>query len=322
MRKCVNVIGIGRHAKKNIYPCLRHLDVEIESITTNNSDKARKEMENLGIQAKVFSSVDEMLNEAICENVIVVVPMQEASDIVLKCLKAGKRVFVEKPCGLSYVKAKEVFECSSELNLPVFVGFMKRYAPIYQKMKTIIKQEELGSIRSFEAHFNVDASAFCETDRDFIYAVGIHYIDLIRYLCGDVKDVRVFKNEYGNGVSYALAFLMENGTVGTLNLENRAPWSRESEGLTCTLDGGFIQSKELNELIVHKNNFVEDGWNTLSEKDTVYRENYSPASGNLKDLYLRGFMKEIEDFFGTEKISDDNLKTVLVCDEILNQLDE
>lgn len=321
MEKSVNIIGIGRHAKKNIYPCLQHLGVHIESVTTHSKEKALSELEHLGIHACVYDNVDEMLKESKSDYVIIIVPMEEAYSLVMKCIKAGKRVFVEKPCGLSLEQAKDIYDCANEMNTPVFVGFMKRYAPCYRKMKEYIKQGDLGYVRSFEAHFNVDASAFCETDSDFMYAVAIHYLDLLRTLFGDIKHIIALKNEFSNGVSYTLMLTMDDGIIGTLSLENRAPWTRESEGITCTLDGGFIQSIELNELVVHKNNFIEDNWQTLSEEDRVYRENYTPASGTLKDLYLRGFMQELIEFFKDDNtINDDNVKITSVIENILKQL--
>ncbi|SJZ80945.1 Gfo/Idh/MocA family protein [Anaerorhabdus furcosa] len=321
MDKSVNIVGLGRHMKKNILPCLLELGVDIESITTRSKEKAQAEINYLGLTTYLYDDVDVMLRESKSDYVIIVVPMEEAYALVMKCLQANKKVFVEKPCGMSYTQAKNIYDCSIENSIPVFVGFMKRYAPCYQKMKEIIEQGNLGSVQSFDAHFNVDASAFCKTDKDFMYAVGIHFIDLLQHLFGEIKQVKILKNNAGQGTSYVLILRMNQGVVGTLSLENRAPWTRESEGITCTLDDGFIQSKELNEFVIHRNTDEENGWQTLSEMDTVYRENYTPASGTLKDVYLRGFMQELKQFFNDEiEVTNDNMKTTEIIENILEQL--
>ncbi|MEG0240299.1 Gfo/Idh/MocA family protein [Anaerorhabdus sp.] len=318
--KSVNLIGIGRHAKLNIIPALQHLGVTIESVTTHSKEKALLEMQRCGIVADVYDDIDVMLNESKSEYVIVVVPMEEASSCIIRCLEKGKKVFTEKPCGLDNKQAQAIYNCSRDTHIPVFTGYMKRYAPVYTMMKEHIKKADMGLVRSFNAHFNVDASAFCKTDKDFMFAVASHYLDLIQFLFEDIQDIHAIKNTQGKGVSYILTMVMSNGIIGTLSLENRAPWTRESEGITCTMDGGFIQSNELNEFILHKN-CLDNDWKTLSEQDLVYKENYSPASGTLKDLYLRGFVQEIEAFVNDEiQDIDNNIKLTLVLENIIQEL--
>lgn len=105
-------------------------------------------------------------------------------------------------------------------------------------------------------------------------------------------------------------------------------WSRESENLTVTFDDGFIQTEEINRVIVHQskqNNKVP--YATHTEEDRVFTSSMTPMSGTLRDIYLRGFVGEMNHFSTCLKDGvipsandKDNVATMRLCNLILNAL--
>lgn len=317
----IDVIGAGRHARANILPSLALCGAQVESVTTRSLSHSRGAAREFGFPARPYADVGEMLAQETGEKAVVVLQAADAVPAVLRCLAAGRQVFVEKPCGICEADAQRIYEASLRCGRGVSVGFMKRYAPVYRKMKELLDGGSLGEVRSFRGSFCVDACRFCANDRDFVFYVAIHTLDLVRFLFGEAESVRAVKNAGGDGCSYAAAVAMRGGAVGTLSFENRTAWTRESESVCVTCSGGFLASDELTRLTVHESRGEDAPWQTLSEADRVYSDCFNPASGTEKDLYLRGFAGEMRDFAENgAQVSDDNLRTTRLCEDFLASL--
>jgi predicted dehydrogenase len=317
----IQLIGAGTQMRNNILPSLLLCRAQIGSVTTRSLEHSAQAVKAFGLNARTYDSLEEMLKNEQGEKAVVVMQARDAVPAVLSCLKAGRQVFVEKPCGLSLSEAQTIYRASMESGKGVSVGFMKRFAPVYRMLKQTIDSGDLGGVRSWHASFRVDASRFCASDADFVYFVAIHMLDLLRYLFGEVKSVSAVKNETGGGCSYAASFVMESGAVGTASFENRTAWTRESEGICVTLEDGFAETRELNHLAVHRSRSTPNPWQTLSECDQVFSDCFNPASGTSKDLWLRGFAGEMQDFWENDaRVSDDNLRTTRLCEDFLESL--
>lgn len=53
----------------------------------------------------------------------------------VQCLRAGKHVFVEKPMSWSLNGADEIIKAEKESGKTVFVGYMRRYAEAFLRVK-------------------------------------------------------------------------------------------------------------------------------------------------------------------------------------------
>ena len=118
-------------------------------------------------------------------------------DIEVQCLEAGVHVFVEKPVSvvppeqfIPYVSAVE--KAAEEKQLIVSVGYMFRYHPAIQKMKSIIEKHGR-PVLSINVRY---ICAYSELDHPFWWDVvksggpiveqATHFCDLLRYLGGEV----------------------------------------------------------------------------------------------------------------------------------------
>lgn len=98
--------------------------------------------------------------------------------------------------------------------------------------------------------------------------------------------------------------------------------------MLVTFDQGFALADELNTLKIHRSySGSRLPWQSLEEQDTVLTPSASAMSGGLRDLYLRGFVGEMEHFMdccrkGQAPLSSgrDNVQTMELCDLILSAL--
>lgn len=318
--KEVMVIGKGRHALRNIYPSLRELGVRIDAVSSRKEAEAAEFVRQWNPDGHGYGDYEKMLAQESAEHVIVVMQAQDAVPAVKACLRHGKKVFVEKPLGMSSEEAEEIARLAKQSNGFVQVGFMKRFAPAYRMVRERIASQELGPVRSFRYSFDVSAAAFCRTDREFIYFVAIHGLDLVRFLFQETETVTAVKNEDGEGCSYGILMKMQSGAVGLCSFENRAAHTREQERLEVTFENGYMMADDLEQVILRRGG--TGAWQSLSECDTVWQPTLNPSSGPARDLYLRGFLPELQSFCSDEgaDISRDNWNTNRLCDEVLASL--
>ncbi|MDP9579743.1 Gfo/Idh/MocA family protein [Priestia megaterium] len=321
-------IGAGFHASTNIYPSAIEAGAEIQAISTRDINRSKDALQRFGSKGTPYNDYKEMLNSEECDGVVVVAQPEDHPSLVMDCIKAGKNVYVDKPLGMSAHEADEIAKAAEEAGVILMVGFMKRYAPCYQKLKELITSGTLGQARSFQARFAVDSTPFCKNDEQFMKLAAIHIVDLVRYLFGEVVQVSGFKSSQNEYISQSISLKFENGIVGSLYFTGMNAWSRESENIAVTFDNGFALADEVNALTIHKSQTFDDlPWKSLAENDIVFTPSASPMSGAYRDLYLRGFVGEMAHFIdccknNEEAVSSghDNVRTMLLCDRILTEL--
>lgn len=321
-------IGAGLHSTTNIYPAALKAGAEIQAIATRSLERSQNALQRMGSGGNAYDNYRLMLTDEQCAGVIVVAQPEDHVALVRNCIKAGKNVFVEKPLGMTVAEAVEIAESADSVGVQVMVGFMKRYAPIYQKLKEVIDSGSLGAARSFQARFAVDSTLFCKDDEQFMKFAAIHMVDMVRFLFGEVVDVKGFKNSDAEFISHSISLKFENGVVGSLYLSGMTAWTRESENVTVTFDEGFAFADEINALTIHKSQqHEEQPWQSIEEADTHYKPSATPMSGAYRDLYLRGFVGEMAHFLeccntGAVPLSNaqDNVQTMKLCERILESL--
>lgn len=132
------------------------------------------------------------------DTVIVSSPPQFHEEQVVAALEAGKDVLCEKPLANSLDAARAMVETARRLGRTLTTGFNHRYFPAIASVKEALDGGLLGEldhVRAFAGHPGLSSfrSAW-EYDSNVIGGgalmdVGIHMIDLTRYLLGEVEEV-------------------------------------------------------------------------------------------------------------------------------------
>lgn len=322
-------VGAGFQASTNIYPAVIESGANIKAIATRSISRSEEALRRFASSGVAYDSVDEMLKKEECHGVIVVAQADDMPDIVRKCIKAGKNVFAEKPLGWTSKEARELAKEAEDAGTILMVAFMKRYAPSYQKLKEFIESAELGKVKSFNMDFAVDSTPFCPDEESYSKLASIHMIDLMRFLFGEVSEVSGFKGVDKANISQAISAKFESGVVGSAYFVGMDAWSRERENILVTFENGFIAIEEINQIRIHKSS-NQDGlsWTSQTESDLVLTPSATPMSGAYRDLYMRGFVGEINHFIecclenkSPSSSGVDNVKTMKLVEAILLKLE-
>lgn len=326
----IAMIGSGVHARANIYATLRLLQVPIQAVSTRHLEKAQATAAEFGAKG-AYEDYRKMLDAEKPDLVFVVTDMYSQAAITEDCLEAGAHVFVEKPLGMNAAEAAKIADVSARVGRHVMVGFMKRFAPSYMIQKEIMNNTaEFGRMVAFTGMFAITSGRPGWTDEVYLKVGGVHYIDLLRYFFGELVEVTGYTNSVDVKVSQAFSMRFDSGVIGSMFLAGLPAWKRHWEEIAVSGENGFVKVDNMLSVRYHydrPSSAKGPRWQTMDEEDCVFTPVSTSGSGGWRDLYLNGYVGEVEYFLdcvrnNTEPVTSaaDNVKTMALCDAIISAL--
>jgi predicted dehydrogenase len=187
-----------------------------------------------------FPDYRQMLDELRPEGVVVATPNQLHEEVAVACLDRGIPVMVEKPIAHTLESALAICAAAKRTGVPVLVGHHRRHNPLMKAARELISSGGLGQIvavaaydlrRKPDAYY---AAAWRRTAGGGPLLInGIHDIDCLRALCGEIDIVMAVTANRTRGFEVedtaAITFTFTNGALGNLTLSDavQAPWAWE-----------------------------------------------------------------------------------------------
>lgn len=184
-------------------------------------------------KAKSYSSVEELLA---AQNEITVVSVCSPNGLhathTIAALKAGFHVLCEKPMALSVQDCGEMIKEAEKANRRLFIVKQNRFNPPVAAVKKIIDEGRLGKIYSAQLncywnrnneYYQNSWKGTKEMDGGTLFTQFSHFIDLLYWMVGDVKDVHAFiANYHHKGIiefedTGTVSLKFYNGAIGTIN---------------------------------------------------------------------------------------------------------
>lgn len=139
-----------------------------------------------------FADLDRMLGSGKLEAVFVCTPQEQHLPVVTRCLEAGLPVFCEKPIAHDLDEADAIIDLARRLEGRLAVGHTMRFEPDYLALARSVQEGDIGDPVSLSARRNVPAfeGRLLAHRTTLPVEVGVHDIDLLRWLAGDI--VRVY----------------------------------------------------------------------------------------------------------------------------------
>jgi len=257
------IIGCGRIAQRHA-----------EHINNNGVLKAVCDVDlskasELGTKynAKVYKDIDELLsNENDIDVVSICTPNGLHAEQTIKALKAGNHVLCEKPMAINVHDCGNMIQEAERANKRLFIVKQNRFNPPVEKVKSLIYEGKLGNIFSVQLncfwnrnpqYYNTsDWKGTKNLDGGTLYTQFSHFVDLLYYLIGDVKEAYAFTGNYNHEKEIefedtgAITVKFFNGAIGTINYSVNS-YNKNMEGsLTIFAEKGTIKigGQYINEL--------------------------------------------------------------------------
>lgn len=218
----VGFIGAGRFANEVHYPSLAEFsDVEIAAVCDLDQLRLDSTADTYKVERR-YANYRKMLDGESLDAVYVCMPPQHVFDVVADCLKRGLNVFVEKPPGVSAEQTRSFARLAEASGSLTMVGFNRRFMPVLNEVRGIV--EERGAITHCQAgyykHYLVDEPYF-DGPATMLVLDGIHAVDTLRWLGGDVESVQSCVGRWHSGYpnSFHALIRFTNGGSGVLNAD-------------------------------------------------------------------------------------------------------
>lgn len=136
-----------------------------------------------------FADAHELLALPELDAVVISTPTSTHHDLVIAAANAGKAIFCEKPLALTLAENHQAIEAVAQAQVPLQVGFMRRFDAAYQKAQALIAIGQIGRPITFRS---IGRDPFCPR-REYadpalsgglIVDMAIHDFDLARWLMG------------------------------------------------------------------------------------------------------------------------------------------
>lgn len=92
---------------------------------------------------KKYLSIYEALKDPDIDAVVIAVPVQFHYRLTMDCIKAGKHILLELPLSLDNSQSKKVVEAARKAKVTLMPALNFRFAPIYRRVKQMIKKEKV-----------------------------------------------------------------------------------------------------------------------------------------------------------------------------------
>ncbi len=194
----VGIIGCGSIARqRHAYEYSRNSNVEIAGFYDAVSTRADELSSLFG--GRVYQSLDELLDDETVDAVSVCVANAFHADTTIRALEKGKHVLCEKPMAVTIEDCMMMTDTAERTGRRLCIGQNQRLTPAHRKAKEIISSGAMGKVLTFQTMFchggpetwSVEKSRntwfFKKSAAAFgsMADLGIHKIDLIKYLVGD-----------------------------------------------------------------------------------------------------------------------------------------
>jgi len=237
------IVGCGHIGKRHATMVVGNEESELVALC----DVKPKSELGLGdlSETPFFSSIEELLASGLDFDVVnICTPNGVHSDQAALALDAGKHVVVEKPIGLSKAKCENVIYKALRNHKHVFAVMQNRYSPPSVWLKEIVENKIIGDpfMVQVNCYWNRDERYYkpggwkgtADLDGGTLFTQFSHFIDIMYWLFGDIKNIQGKFNDFTHKDSTAfedsgfVSFDFVDGGMGSLNYST-AVWGQNLE---------------------------------------------------------------------------------------------
>jgi predicted dehydrogenase len=146
---------------------------------------------------KTTTDVQVIADDKDIDAVIIATPNFTHKELTLACLEGGKHVMCEKPLGLDFSDAAEMYRAARDRDLRHMTAFTYRFAPSMRFLRDLVHSGKLGEPRHFRSQRFLDLPETSWGWRQYkdkagagdLFDMTIHRIDFAQDLMGPIESV-------------------------------------------------------------------------------------------------------------------------------------
>jgi UDP-N-acetyl-2-amino-2-deoxyglucuronate dehydrogenase len=229
MKLKFGIVGCGRVAQRHAQHI--HTLGELVAVCDVIEEKARALAAKYG--AAAYPSIEELLQKTPPADVVAVcTPNGLHAAHTIMALEAGSHVICEKPMALTVDDCEAMIRAAEKAHRKLFIVKQNRFNPPVVAVKKLLDEGRLGTIYSIELNcfWNRERTYYEGSwrgtkalDGGTLFTQFSHFIDLIHWMVGDIREVQGYIANRGHGDTIefedtgVISTRFYNGAIGTIN---------------------------------------------------------------------------------------------------------
>lgn len=296
----IGIIGFGAIAKRVYLPLyLNNENINEIHVCGRSINKLENDLKDYNFH--LYDNFERMLEQVDC--LMVHSATVSHYDYIKIALKKHVPVYVDKPLTDDAIKSKELIKLAKDTNTLLFVGYNRRFAPLY----LMVKEMEL---HPYKIHYEKHRSTLTNNENYETAIIDdfIHLIDTVVDLNTEdlrVENARVNTTE-SNELLSLYVDLSNDDQINTLFTTRES--SNDYEKVTIHAKDRVVTVEDMRVLKILKDN-----------KETITKINE-----RLSDSQIRGFENTLDSFFS--QVTDNSFRETrqmdseLLCVEVIDYL--
>ena len=286
----IALFGLGRAGKFHLQSLRLASDLKLVYAVDVDERLARKVAAQHDCQWSTDRSA--VLKDASIDAVIVATPTHTHYDYIIESLQAGKAVFTEKPLGIGMKEIDDCYQKAAEAELPLFLGFNRRFDPSFADLARRVREGEIGQIQILKTTSRdspLPTIDYIKTSHGIFHDCIVHDLDLVRFI-SQQDPIEVF--------SYGSSFIPEIGAVGDI----------DTVLVSLKFPSGLLSSIDISRHAVYG---YDQRLEAFGDRGMVQAENRSPLSTRVSGIeavssppiefsfptrYREAYLRELEVF--------------------------
>lgn len=322
------IVGCGRIAQ-------RHAEhIGNKGILTAVCDVVKEKADELAAKygASAYYSIDDMLKAQKGIDVISICsPNGLHAEHAIKALGEGFHVLCEKPMALTSYDCGEMIKAAERTNRRLFAIKQNRFNPPVEAVKRALDEGRMGKIYSIQLscfwnrnpdYYHNSWKGTLRLDGGTLFTQFSHFIDLLYWMIGDVREVRAMMGNYAHqGIiefedTGVVILEFQNGAIGTINYTVNSHGKNMEGSLTIFGEKGTVKigGQYLNELEYQN----IEGYRIDKLPEGNKANNYGNYQGSMSnhDKVYDNLIEVLQNNAAISTSSFEGLKTVEIIEKI------
>ena len=218
------LIGAGRIGKMHAQNIANHPLCNLLYIYDVNTELASSVAETS--KAKIANNAEEAINDKDVDAVFIASATNTHIDYIILAAQAGKAIFCEKPIDLDITKVDYCRKKIKDLNVPIQIGFNRRFDPSHKKLKLSKDAGEIGKLEKIiitSRDPGPPSKEYLEISGGIFRDMSIHDFDFCRFILGNdpIQEIsahasQLFSNDIKSVEDYDTSMIIMKSQSGVL----------------------------------------------------------------------------------------------------------
>ena len=181
----IALFGAGRIGQVHAVNIAEHKETTLYSVIDPYLDGANALATKYG--AKV-QSIEKAIADPNVHGVMIASATDTHANLIELAAKAGKAIFCEKPVHLDLARVRDCLAIVKANNVPLFVGFNRRYDPQFRKVREMFSAGSIGQAESLlitSRDPSPPPAEYVKVSGGMFRDMTIHDFDMARYILGE-----------------------------------------------------------------------------------------------------------------------------------------